>query len=51
LVGKKAIPALNLPMRGEANLEAWLRPNTAFVVRIYAKDSRLLKEMPVITPN
>jgi hypothetical protein len=45
LVGKKAIPALNLPMRGEANLELWLRPNTAFVIRIYSKESRLLKEM------
>jgi hypothetical protein len=51
LVGKKAIPALNLPMRGEANLELWLRPNTAYVVRIYAKDSRLLKEIPLITAN
>jgi hypothetical protein len=47
LVGKKAIPALNLPMRGEANLELWLRPNTAYIVRIYAKDSRLLKEFEV----
>jgi hypothetical protein len=45
LVGKKAIPALNLPIRGEAKLELWLRPNTAFVVRIYAKDSRILKEV------
>jgi hypothetical protein len=51
LVGKKAIPALNLPMRGEANLELWLRPNTAYVVRIYAKNSRLLKEIPLITAN
>jgi hypothetical protein len=47
LVGKKAIPALNLPMRGEPNLELWLRPNTAYIVRIYARDSRLLKEFEV----
>jgi hypothetical protein len=46
LVGKKAIPALNLPMRNEAKLELWLRPNTGYIIRIYAKDSRLIKEMP-----
>jgi hypothetical protein len=44
-VGEKAIPALNLPMRGEDKLELWLRPNTAYIIRIFSKDSRLLKEM------
>jgi hypothetical protein len=47
-VGKKAIPALNLPMRGAPNLELWLRPNTAYIVRFFSKDSRLLKEMSLL---
>ncbi len=47
VVGIKAIPALNLPMHDAANLELWLRPNTAYMVRIYAKDSRFLKEIPL----
>jgi hypothetical protein len=44
-VGIKAIPALNLPMRGEDTLGLWLRPNTAYVVRVFSRDSRLLKEV------
>ncbi len=47
IVGKKAIPALNLPMRGEANLELWLRPNTAFIIKIFSKNSNLLKDFSV----
>jgi hypothetical protein len=46
VVNKKAIPALNLPMRGATKLELWLRPNTAYIIQIYAKDSRLIKEIP-----
>jgi hypothetical protein len=46
-VGKKAIPALNLPIREARKLELWLRPNTAYVIRIFSKESQLLKEMPL----
>jgi hypothetical protein len=47
LMGQKAIPALNLPIQNQEKLELWLRPNTPYVVRIFSKDSRLLKEMPL----
>ena len=44
-VGNKAIPALNLPINGEAKLELWLRPNTGYNIQVFSKDSRLLKEL------
>jgi hypothetical protein len=46
-VGKKAIPALNLPIREARKLELWLRPHTEYVIQIYSKESQLLKEMPL----
>jgi hypothetical protein len=49
-VDQKAIPALNLPIREARKLELWLRPHTEYIIRIFAKDSRLLKEMPFWMP-
>jgi hypothetical protein len=46
-VGRKAIPALNLPIRETRKLELWLRPKTEYVIQIFSKESQLLKEMPL----
>lgn len=47
--GKNTIPALNMPTYNEPNLILRLRPNKAYILKIYDAESQLLKEQRIET--
>lgn len=46
-LGKKAVPAFNMPTYNESSLTLYLKPNTPYITRVYDKNGQVLKEIKI----